>query len=187
MRRSRILAIMFAVTLALVQPSMVGAQTPNDLEAAWEQLKKLAGTWHRKNLDRGTEGIVSYHVTGGDAVVFEEFMGDTPEGVRPMATAYHWDVDSVVATHYCSAGNQPRMRSASWDPETKMLRFGFWDVTGLQDPDEYHTTDIELYFEDDDNVELRFRGITAGVQGEWTVNRMRRLTSRPHESEGGGA
>ena len=45
------------------------------------------------------------------------------------------------------------------------------------------TANIELYFEDDDNVELRFRGTTAGVEGEWAVHRLHRLTSRPYERE----
>ena len=46
-------------------------------------------------------------------------MGKTPGGVRAMATAYHFDEAQLVATHYCGAGNQPRMRAASYDPESR--------------------------------------------------------------------
>ena len=100
-----------------------------------------------------------------------------------MATAYHMDGDGMVATHYCGAGNQPRMRAVSWDPKAKLLRFDFWDITHLPDPKAYYTTNIELYFQDDDHVELRFRGTTAGSEGEWQTHRMRRLTSRPYKRE----
>ena len=68
-----------------------------------------------------------------------------------------------------------------------MLRFDFWDVTHLPDPKAYYTTNIELYFEDDDNAELRFRGTTAGTLGDWQVHRMRRLTSRPHTKADAGS
>lgn len=178
--------LVLATALVPFVPGLVQAQTNDDFQNAWTQLKTLAGTWERQT-DRAegatqpVESVVSYHVTASSSVVFEEFIGDTPEGVRDMATAYHLDVDELVATHYCGAGNQPRMRATAWNPETKVLRFDFWDVTHLPDPDAYYTTNIELIFHDDDHVDLRFRGTTAGVEGDWQTNRLNRLTSRPFE------
>jgi hypothetical protein len=166
--------------IATLAPNATMAQSTNDYQAAWEQLTRLAGTWDSYRVGReDSQRTISYHVTASGSVVFEEFLGDTPEGVREMATAYHLDVEDLVATHYCAAGNQPRMRAVRYDPETRVLRFDFWDVTHLADPDAYYTTNIELHFEDDNNVELRFRGTEAGVQGDWTLRRLRRLTTRP--------
>ena len=34
-----------------------------------------------------------------------------------MATLYHLDGDQLMLTHYCSAGNQPRMRAATVSTE----------------------------------------------------------------------
>ncbi len=173
-----------AMALALLVSSVAQAGPADDYQAAWAQLKKLAGTWDSYLVGKeGREAVISYHVTGGSAVVFEEFIGDTPAGVRDMATAYHLDVDDLIATHYCGIGNQPRMRAVSYDPDARLLRFDFWDITHLPDQDEYYTTNIELYFEDDDNVELRFRGTSEGVQGDWMVHRLQRLTSRPYEKK----
>jgi hypothetical protein len=183
-------SLWFAVALALTAPGLTRAeaQSTDDYQAAWEQLKKLSGTWDSHVVGQeDRQALISYHVTSGGSVVFEEFIGDTPDGVRDMATAYHMDVDDMVATHYCGAGNQPRMRSASYDPHTRVLRFDFWDITDLPDPQAYYTTNIELYFEDDDNVELRFRGVEGAEQEDWQVHRLSRRTSRPYERSSGGS
>lgn len=179
MKTSRLLPCV--LVLAVLVPSSVYAQTDDGYRSAWEQLKRLAGTWdsYRVGGEDRTQTI-SYHVTSGGSVVFEEFLGDTPDGVRAMATAYHMDGDDVVATHYCGAGNQPRMRSASYDPERRVLRLDFWDVTDLKSPDAYHTRQIELFFRDDDHAELRFRGTEDGIdETEWQVHRLSRRSDRP--------
>jgi hypothetical protein len=153
-------------------------------ETAWKLLKRLAGTWDSYVVGQEERrAVISYHVTSRGSVLFEEFLGKEPGGVRSMVTAYHFDVDQLAATHYCGVGNQPRMPATSYDPERRLLRFEYWDVTNLADPQAYYTTDIELVFESDENAELRFRGITAGDPGEWQVHRLRRLTRRPYERE----
>lgn len=151
-------------------------------EQAWRALKQLSGTWEYTTVGRDHEpSVISYHVTSRGSVVWEEFLGSTPDEVREMATAYHLDVDELVATHYCGAGNQPRMKAISWDAEARILRFDFWDITHLADPEEYYTTDIELRFQGEDSAELRFRGIEDGAQGDWQIHQLRRLTRRVAE------
>lgn len=178
---------LISAVLAVMLPGLADAQEPDQYREAWDQLKKLSGTWDSYIVGReNSRTIISYHVTGGEHVVFEEFLGDTPDGVRSMATAYHTDVDGLVATHYCGAGNQPRMRAATYDPKKRLLHFDFWDITDLADLETYYTTNIELYFQDDDNVELRFRGTKGGVaQEKWQVHKLHRLTTRPYQREGG--
>ena len=166
-------------------PALALATPDSNFEAAWAQLKTLAGTWdsHIVGEEEGRD-IISYHVTSSGSVLIEEFIGNTPDGVRDMATVYHLDDRDLVATHYCGMGNQPRMKAVSYDPEVRVLRFDFWDITHLPDPSVYHTTNIELHFQDRDNIELRFLGTEAGVQeSEWQVHRLRRLTSRDHRSD----
>ena len=102
MKFSKAQSMVLAMAVSLLVASVTQAGPTNNYRAAWEQLKKLSGTWDSHVVDEeGREAIISYHVTGGSAVVFEEFIGDTPDGVRNMATAYHLDVDNLVATHYC--------------------------------------------------------------------------------------
>jgi len=46
-------------------------------------------------------------------------------------TVYHLDGDRLLLTHYCMAGNQPRMQARSFNPESGELEFQFLDATNL--------------------------------------------------------
>lgn len=181
--RSRNIRIAALLVLLGTAPAAVAAD--HSYDDAWTALQELAGTWQLTREGReGPPGLVTYHVTSRGSVVFEEFVGKTPGGVRNMATAYHLDGDELVATHYCGAGNQPRMKATSWDPESRTLRFDFLDITHHEDPNDYYTTNIELQFVDDGHAVLRFRGrIDGEMQAKWAENNLKRLTSRPHERE----
>lgn len=180
-------AIGLATTLVTATQGICQERSETDYEPAFEQLTRLAGTWDSYIVGRDdSQATISYHVTSDGSVVWEEFVGDEPDGVRAMATAYHLDGKDIVATHYCGAGNQPRMRGVSYDPASGSLRFEFWDITNLESPDAYYTTDIELRFLDDDHAELRFRGTEDGTQGQWQVHKLHRLTHRPFQRAGGG-
>jgi hypothetical protein len=47
-----------------------------------------------------------------------------------MITMFNMDGDRLLLTHYCQAGNQPRMK-ASVSPDGKTLTFHFLDATNL--------------------------------------------------------
>ncbi len=151
---------------------------PGDLEAAFERLKTLVGTWD----EEGEYGrVVEYHLTGRGSALIEEFIGDPP-----MASVYHLDGPDLRLTHYCNAGNQPRMRVASYDPDTGTLGFEFVDVTNLSAPNAYHTRDLTIRFVDDDHVVLSFVGLRNGEQVPGDVSLRRRTeaeASRPASTE----
>ena len=172
------------VVLGLTWPTAAGPAlaSGSKYEPAWLELKRMAGTWEiLREVDETPRDRVSYHVTSGGSVVFEEFLGQEGEGVERMATAYHFDEDDLVATHYCGAGNQPRMRAVSWNAEKRTLQMDFWDVTHLPDPEAYYTTNIRLEFLDDENVLLSFRGREEGKLLDWSEKRLRRLSRRSYE------
>ncbi len=64
-----------------------------------------------------------------------------------MVTVYHRDGDDLVATHYCSMGNQPRMRASGGSATAKSIRFRFADITNLK-PDGDHIQHLTVTFED---------------------------------------
>ena len=49
----------------------------------------------------------------------------------------HMDGDRVLLTHYCAAGNQPRMQ-ASVSPDRKTITFKFLDATNLANLEQGH-------------------------------------------------
>ena len=159
---------------AVIEPALASPPTPAqrvNLEAAFERLKTLVGTWDEEEGGR----VVEYHLTGRGSALIEEFIGDPP-----MATLYHLDGPDLRLTHYCNAGNQPRMRAASYDPDTGTLAFEFVDVTNLSAPNAYHTRELTIRFVDDDHVVLGFVGLKNGEQvpGDVSLRRREEKTSR---------
>ena len=169
-----------ATSAAGIGPALASPPTPTQhgtLLAAFERLKTLVGTWDEEDEGEGWGRVVEYHLTGRGTALIEEFSGDPP-----MATLYHLDGPDLRLTHYCNAGNQPRMRAASYDPDTGTLAFEFVDITNLSAPTAYHTRELTIRFIDDDHVVLRFVGLKNGEQVPGDVSLTRRAeaaASRP--------
>ncbi|MBL9119432.1 MAG: hypothetical protein JNL80_05925 [Phycisphaerae bacterium] len=107
------------------------AGTPNQATTqAFEKLKALAGTWESVD-DKGQKQVAAvFSVTGGGSAVREIMFPGSP---HEMTNMYHLDGSSIVATHYCAMGNQPRMRCAASDGKTFDFRFD--DITNLPSKD----------------------------------------------------
>ena len=101
-----------------------------DARFAWFQA--LEGTWMTTEdaTDPGVE--VRYRLTGGGTVV-EETIAPGTDG--EMVTMIHPDGAGLVLTHYCAAGNQPRMRAKPAAPREEeaedLVDFRFTDGTNL--------------------------------------------------------
>src|SRR5262249_1525981 len=97
----------------------------------FERLRSLSGNWpgpHPHATDQNGKNIkVSYAVLSNGSAVIEKLT--SPEG-GTMVTMYHRDGDRILATHYCSAGNQPRMTAVPTPAATDMA-FVFVDGTNL--------------------------------------------------------
>ena len=113
----------------------------SDAQKSFDQLKTLAGDWHAKvttdppvkEMGNGTTVDVSLRVTSrGNALVHEMgAMGkqDDPTKSDHPVTMFYLDGDRLLLTHYCDAGNRPRM-SARVSPDGKTVEFDFLDVAG---------------------------------------------------------
>jgi hypothetical protein len=119
--------------------------------AAFERLKELAGDWRIASpKDEAGKGKVAvrYRVTaGGTAVVETLFPGEDKE----MVTVYHRDGDQLMLTHYCMAGNQPRMRCRPGDARDELV-FEFAGGTNLDAAKDFHMHDYRVRFLDSDHL-----------------------------------
>jgi hypothetical protein len=71
------------------------------------RIKALAGTWEVQD-EKGQWVTASvFTVTSGGSVVRETMFPGTP---HEMTNMYSMDGTSLILTHYCAMGNQPRMR-----------------------------------------------------------------------------
>ena len=100
-----------------------------DAAAAWQRLKTLVGEWEADG-PMGKMNTTFELIGGGTALVEHERHADMPE----MMTVYHLDGKRLLLTHYCMAGNQPRMEAKSYDAATGRLEFRFLDITNLAGP-----------------------------------------------------
>ncbi|MFY9560237.1 MAG: hypothetical protein WAQ52_08390 [Terriglobales bacterium] len=99
----------------------------------FDALKTLQGTWEGKNA-QGQPLKVTFRETAGGSAILSEILGEGPEN---MVTMFHMDGDRLLMTHYCGAGNQPRMK-ATLAPDGKSVVFDFLDATNLASPETGH-------------------------------------------------
>lgn len=142
LRPSLVTAIITAAILCIAPAR--GAEK----NAGWELLKSLAGEWEGNY--EGSSAHLSYRVvSAGSALV--ETMTEAAQKVE-MITVYHRDGNALVATHYCAAGNQPRMRAESVEPGANKIAFRFADVTNLGSPEAEHMRELTVSMPDPDHL-----------------------------------
>jgi hypothetical protein len=129
-----------AITLLLVLATSA-AFAASAARKSFEELKSLDGSWEGKAPD-GQTVQVAYRVTGNGSAVMSEIKGHAD-----MISMFNLDGDRLLMTHYCGAGNQPRM-VASTSPDGKTLTFDFLDATNLASPDDGHMTRLVLSMPD---------------------------------------
>ncbi len=102
--------------------------------AAWDKLKTLVGDWKGTyaGADEGADGMgevrISYRLVSNGTTLMETM--DSGHDTS-MITMYHVDGSRILATHYCAAGNQPRMAAAGLSPDGKTLTFRFVDASNV--------------------------------------------------------
>jgi hypothetical protein len=141
--------------LALCTGAAYAAETADTpARAALGRIKALVGTWdgHIATPD-GPQGSVRYELTGGGSTVVEKLFPGTD---HEMMTVYHLDGDRLLATHYCSMGNQPVMKLEK--ATASELSFGFVGGTNLDAAKDVHIHSGRLRFTDG-----------GGLQSEWDV------------------
>ncbi len=94
-----------------------------------------------------TERIIYKVIAAGSAVEESMFPGTPHE----MVTMYHTDGPDLLLTHYCAAGNQPRMKAEKAGDE-KQLVFKFAGGTNLDAAKDAHMHDLTITFIDADHI-----------------------------------
>jgi hypothetical protein len=133
MKSPRYLLAMVLLSLSTVAFAQSDAPK-SDAQKSFDQLKTLAGSWEgilktyppQPEVD-GKRAEASLRVTSmGNAIVHEMKMEGRPDD--PITMLY-MDNDRLTLTHYCDAGNRPRM-VAKPSPDGKTVEFDFADVSG---------------------------------------------------------
>lgn len=147
---------LFLITGLAVLTALQGADPKSgnghDAAAAFARLKTLVGEWEASTPDG--KARLSYELTGGGTALVERGNADRMPG---MMTVYHLDGERVMLTHYCMAGNQPRMPAAGIDPQSGEIRFQFLDATNLASPGAAHMHNVTLRIVDNNHLDSEWQ------------------------------
>jgi hypothetical protein len=123
-------------------PAIAGADQIK-ARAAFEKLQALVGDWEGKT-EAGRVLKVSYRLTANKTVLVETW---TLGPQRESLTLYHMDNESLIATHYCPIGNQPRLQFKEGG-NASLFIFEFVSATNLPKPEVAHQHRFEVEFQD---------------------------------------
>src|SRR5438128_4770541 len=109
---------------AEAQHDQAGPPPASKANDTFNLIKALAGDWQGSYewLGKNRKGQMNarYYLTGNGTAVVEDLI---VEGNPNMTTVYHLDGVDLRATHYCAAGNQPRLKGAKTDGAAKTIQF----------------------------------------------------------------
>jgi len=142
----RILPLLFVLTA--IGGAVPSARAQSEATRGLEKLKSLAGIWHGTGPD-GSTLAVSYEIASGGTALMETRV---PSNEPEMITLFHLDGDALALTHYCSAGNQPRMQAEPTPHSADEMNFAFVDVSNLTTPSAGHMRALRMVFQDDDHL-----------------------------------
>ena len=139
------------ITLALMTLPCCSIQADDNKPGIeiFERIKSLEGDW----LDqlgtfagKGEIGLSYRLIANGSAIVETMFPGKPQE----MMTVYHLDKQQLVLTHYCAAGNQPKLIAHQINEKT--FRFDFSGGSNFDPAKDLHMHEGQLEFIDENHI-----------------------------------
>jgi hypothetical protein len=147
----------------------VAAQSPAPAASAFERLTAMEGEWIDVTGAFGKKGAVvaTYKVTGAGHTLIETFPVGTP---HEMTTVYHRDGSTVMLTHYCSGGTQPRMRAKVIDGN--VLEFAYDGGANIDLAKTSHMHNMRWEFVSNDEVKATWHNWANGKEDAAHLGRM---------------
>ncbi len=142
MKSHRMIAAIVVFALVELAAAVSPAQQTSRASASFDKLKGLAGEWEGKANEGGREinSLASFRVVSDGSALMSILNSGTPD---EMVTMFHLDGSDLLATHYCSAHNQPRFRMVA-SSEPNAVAFKFKDATNLSSPKSPHMVGIKI-------------------------------------------
>lgn len=155
------LSCLIAIPALVLAVTVTAAEKNTSVNTAkFEAIKKLAGDWVENGKDGkpGDKVVSSFRVTASGTVVEETLF---PGSDHEMVTMYHLDGADLVLTHYCTLGNQPKMRAES-GAEPNRVVFKFVSGTNLKSEAENHMHQATLTLTDDNHFQAEWVACKEG-------------------------
>ncbi len=114
----------------------------------WAKLKSLVGEWEGYMTEGGQKmpTHISVRLTGDGSALMHWMGAGTPQ---EMITMFHMDKTDLLATHYCAAHNQPRLKAVP-SKDGSSVSFEFKDGTNIR-PGDGHMQSLMITYVDADH------------------------------------
>lgn len=159
------LLLLPGAALPQAAPAPPQVQLAPSADESFARLEALVGTWRPADNPASPLRIRFWLTAGGTALVESWERAGQPHSL----TLYHRDGGTLIATHYCPQGNQPRLVLASAGRE---IRFAFRDATDLS-KGESHLHDLALDLRDSARVIRRETYRSGSTSEESTLTLVR--------------
>jgi hypothetical protein len=140
--RGMLLLVLISLSaVAFAQSAATSAVQKSDAQKSFDVMKTFAGSWEgpvtvdppQPEMSDGKPLHVSLRTTSrGNAMVHEMQEAGTqldPTRFDHPVTMFYVENDRLLLTHYCDAGNRPRMAGKA-SPDGKKVEFEFLDLSG---------------------------------------------------------
>ena len=142
----RLMGLAAVAAMLLLGSASSGQMAKN---AGFEKLKSLAGTWEGTMGEGGEKFTTTYRVVSNGTAIEETING---VHAADMVTLYTPDGEKLVMTHYCAAGNQPRMETKPVATDQKDFDFSFVGATNLASASAGHMHHLKITIEDENHI-----------------------------------
>jgi hypothetical protein len=129
-RRMNMKPLHMILAALLCTSATVVAQS--DTQKSFDKLKALQGSWNGSF--EGKPMQATLRVTSRGNAIVHEMKGEGPDD--PI-TMFYLDGDQLLLTHYCDAGNRPRM-AGKISPDGKTIEFDLLDVANYNSAQHGH-------------------------------------------------
>jgi hypothetical protein len=141
-------------------------------------IRGLVGNWtghFQWSTNQAASGDMNaeYSVTGNGTAIVEDLIS---QDKKVMTSVYHMDGPYLRMTHYCGAGNQPRLIADTLSSGDATIHFKFVDITNLLNEEAGHVYDVELNFISHDKLNIVFKFMSKGKESDETVELTRKKT-----------
>ncbi len=146
------------LALAAISLSRAGAEDAGVMS----KLTALEGEWVMLDENGEETGVVgsSFRLTSGGSALVELMFPNSPDG-HEMLNMYHADGERVLMTHYCAAGNQPRLEVRATDDENR-LELRFESITNLSSRQGHYMHHAEYILRGKDRLTTHWHSMKDG-------------------------
>jgi len=143
-------------------------KAPITAKEAFAKLKTLVGTWkneaaHGERHASPGDNKVTYRLTGAGSALVET---DLPGSDHEMVSVYHLDKSDLRMTHYCAAGNQPRLKLDLAASSPSHLVFVFDGGSNLDPATDMHIHGLTVDFRGNGKVAFTWESLSGGKKAD---------------------